>query len=43
MLCDDVTAKNKLVELEWLPWLHMRWRDSGYERFTFEWNTNCIR
>ena len=37
--------KNKLVVLttEWLPWLQINWRDSGYERFTLVWKTNCIR
>ena len=38
-------CKNKLVVLttEWLPWLQTKWRDSGYERFTLVWKTDCIR
>ena len=38
-------CKNKLVVLttEWLPWLQTNWRDSGYERFSLVWKSNCIR
>ena len=34
-----VLCKSKLVILttEWLPWLHICWRDSPYKRFTVVW------
>ena len=40
-----IHCKNKLVVLttEWLPWLQTNWRDSGYERFSLVWKSNCIR
>ena len=38
-------CKNKLVVLttEWLPWLQTSWRDIGYQRFSLEWKSNCIK
>ena len=40
----ELHCKNKLVVLttEWLPWLQTNWRDSGYERFSLVWKSNCI-
>ena len=38
-------CKNKLVvsTTEWLPWLQTSLRDSGYQRFSLVWKSNCIR